>query len=132
MDLAGRQIIMLDPLTELASVQPLLKTPATRRSTFPVRCEDARKGQSMLLVDPVGALTLVRFEGLDGESGLLHRAGHEPAHSVLLPSIFNLWRRLVLPSMIANWSLTSLQQRPRCQRSCTCSRIKTEGTRTPF
>ena len=40
----------------------------------------------MLLVDLVGALALVGFEGLDGVSGLLHRAGHEPAHGVLLPA----------------------------------------------
>ena len=40
----------------------------------------------MLLVDPVGALALVGFEGLDRVSGLLHRARHEPADRVPLPS----------------------------------------------
>ena len=40
----------------------------------------------MLLVDPVGAVALFRFEGLDGVASLLHRAGHEPADCVLLPS----------------------------------------------
>jgi hypothetical protein len=30
----------------------------------------------MLLVDPVSALALVGFEGLDGVSGLRHRAAH--------------------------------------------------------
>ena len=40
----------------------------------------------MLLVDPVRALALLGFEGLDGVSGLLHRAGHEPPDCVLLPA----------------------------------------------
>ena len=39
----------------------------------------------MLLVDAVRALAFVGFEGLDRVSGLLHRAGHEPADRVLLP-----------------------------------------------
>jgi hypothetical protein len=40
----------------------------------------------MLLVDPVSTLALVGFEGLDGVSSFLHRAGHEPADGVLLPA----------------------------------------------
>jgi hypothetical protein len=32
--------------------------------------------------------------------------------SVLAYNLGNLWRRLVLPRRIDNWSLTSLQQRP--------------------
>jgi hypothetical protein len=39
----------------------------------------------MLRVDPVGTLTLVRFERIDGVSSLLHRARHEPADGVTLP-----------------------------------------------
>ena len=31
--------------------------------------------------------------------------------SVLAYNLGNLWRRLALPKVIANWSLTSLQQR---------------------
>ena len=41
-----------------------------------------------LLIDSVSALSALRFERLDGESGLLHRAGHEPADGVLLPAHF--------------------------------------------
>ena len=40
----------------------------------------------MLRVDPIRALAALRFEGLDGVSGLLHGAGHEPADGVLLPA----------------------------------------------
>jgi len=40
----------------------------------------------MLLVDPVGALAPVGFEGLDGVPGLLHRAGHEASNGVSLPA----------------------------------------------
>ena len=32
-------------------------------------------------------------------------------HAPFFPSLINLWRRLALPKMIGNWSLTSLQQR---------------------
>ena len=54
----------------------------------PPRPEPGGPGRrrSMLLVDPVGALALVGFEGLDGVSGLLHRAGHEAANGVFLPA----------------------------------------------
>jgi hypothetical protein len=45
-----------------------------------------REEKSMLLIDPVGTLTFVGLEGLDRVSGLLHRAGHEPADGVILPS----------------------------------------------
>src|ERR1051326_5299872 len=48
--------------------------------------ERARKGGAMLLIDPVGALAFFGFKGLDGESGLFHRAGHETADRVLLPA----------------------------------------------
>src|SRR5580704_6817480 len=40
----------------------------------------------MLLVDAVGPFSTLGLEGLDVESGLLHRAGHEPADGVLLPA----------------------------------------------
>src|SRR5664280_2622563 len=40
----------------------------------------------MLLVDPVGALALVGFQGLHGVPGLLHCAGHEPANGMFLPA----------------------------------------------
>src|ERR1017187_3238507 len=40
----------------------------------------------MLLVDAVRAVALVGLEGLDAESGLLHRAGHEAADCVFLPA----------------------------------------------
>src|ERR1019366_5429907 len=40
----------------------------------------------MLLVDSIGSLAALRFEGLDGVSRLLHRAGHEPANCVFLPA----------------------------------------------
>ena len=33
------------------------------------------------------------------------------ALSLIAYNLGNLWRRLVLPAKIANWSLTSLQQR---------------------
>jgi hypothetical protein len=40
----------------------------------------------MLLVDPVGALALFRFERLDAVSGLLHRAGHKAANGTPQPT----------------------------------------------
>src|ERR1035441_2451350 len=48
----------------------------------------AGRRRSMLLIDPIGALAALRFEGLDGVSGLLHRAGHEAADGMLLPAHF--------------------------------------------
>jgi hypothetical protein len=42
--------------------------------------------QAMLPVDAVGALAVLGLEGFDGVSGLLHRARHEPANGMLLPS----------------------------------------------
>jgi len=42
----------------------------------------------MLSVDSVGPLAAFGLEGLDGVPGLLHRAGHEPADRVLLPTHF--------------------------------------------
>jgi len=42
----------------------------------------------MLLIDAVSALPALRFERLDGESSLLHRAGHEPADGMPLPAHF--------------------------------------------
>ena len=54
----------------------------------------------MLRVDPVGALTSLRLEGLDLVAGLLHSAGHEAADGVLLPAhlVHDLGqRRAVLP-----------------------------------
>src|SRR5262245_21042504 len=40
----------------------------------------------MLGVDPVGALSALRFEGLDGVPCLLHSARHEPTDGMLLPA----------------------------------------------
>ena len=39
------------------------------------------------------------------------RRGGRHGVSVLAYNLGNLWRRLVLPKRIGNWSLTSLQQR---------------------
>jgi hypothetical protein len=41
-----------------------------------------------MLTDPVRALALIGFEGLDGVTGLLHRASHKAADGVSLPSHF--------------------------------------------
>jgi len=40
-----------------------------------------------------------------------HSAGVSLALSLLAYNLGNLWRRLVVPQRIENWSLTSLQQR---------------------
>jgi hypothetical protein len=40
----------------------------------------------MLLVDAVSPLAALGLEGLYRESGLLHRAGHEAADGVFLPT----------------------------------------------
>jgi hypothetical protein len=40
----------------------------------------------MLRVDAIGALATLGLEGLDGVTGLLHRASHEAADRVALPS----------------------------------------------
>jgi hypothetical protein len=40
----------------------------------------------MLRFDPVGALASVRLEGFDSVPGFLHRASHEAADGVFLPS----------------------------------------------
>ena len=40
-----------------------------------------------------------------------HSAGVRLALSLLAYNLGNLWRRLVVPQRIENWSLTSLQQR---------------------
>src|SRR5450759_3516534 len=45
-----------------------------------------KEGGSMLLVDAVGALTAFRLEGFHLVPSLLHRAGHEAPHRVLLPA----------------------------------------------
>jgi hypothetical protein len=60
-----------------------------------------RGRRSMLRVDPVGALTLVGFEGLDGVSSLLHCARHEAADCVTLPShlVHNLDQRRSVPPL---------------------------------
>src|ERR1017187_2307460 len=42
--------------------------------------------RSMLVIDPIGALAALRSEGLDGVSGLLHRAGHQPSDGVFQPT----------------------------------------------
>src|SRR5579883_2955226 len=41
---------------------------------------------TILLADPVRALTALRLKGLDGKPRLLHRASHIPANGMLLPS----------------------------------------------
>src|ERR1022692_3520702 len=46
----------------------------------------ASGGRVLLLRQSIAALTPFRFEALDGEPGLLHRAGHEPADRVTLPA----------------------------------------------
>src|SRR5882672_12034655 len=53
----------------------------------PPRPEPGGRGRRrpMLLIDPVGALAFLGFEGLDGVPSLLHRASHKPADRVLLP-----------------------------------------------
>src|ERR1017187_5777706 len=71
-----------------------------RKKPAAVEAGRARRGRSMLRVDPIGSLAALRFEGFDGVSGLLHRAGHEPANGVLLPThlLHNLRQRgAVLP-----------------------------------
>src|ERR1017187_3610585 len=40
----------------------------------------------MLLRQSIAALTSFGLEGFDGEAGLFHRAGHEPADGVTLPA----------------------------------------------
>jgi hypothetical protein len=40
-------------------------------------------GSENLRVDAVGALAALGLEGLDRESGLLHRASHEPAFGAI-------------------------------------------------
>src|ERR1019366_8012119 len=62
--------------------RPEAKKPATPLPGGPER------RRSMLLVDPIGSLAALRFEGLDSVSGLFHRVGHKPAHGVLLPAHF--------------------------------------------
>ena len=39
-----------------------------------------------MLLDAIGSFSALRLERLDGAPGLLHRAGHEAADGVLLPS----------------------------------------------
>src|ERR1019366_10360339 len=46
----------------------------------------ASGGRVMLLRQSIAALTPFGLEGFDRETGLLHRAGHEPAYSVTLPA----------------------------------------------
>jgi len=54
------------------------------------KCRAGQEGEtsSRLLIDSVSALPALRFERLDGESSLLHRAGHEAADGVPLPAHF--------------------------------------------
>src|ERR1035437_4465968 len=62
------------------AASPQAKKPATAGA------ERASWGLPTLPVDPVRALPAFRLEGLDGVTGFLHGAGHEPADSVLLPA----------------------------------------------
>jgi hypothetical protein len=59
---------------------------AKHKSSPRFRAGRTGKESSMLLIDPVGPLAFVRFEGFDFVAGLLHRAGHEPTDRVLLPA----------------------------------------------
>jgi hypothetical protein len=56
---------------------------------------EGRGGLGLVLVDPVGTLALIGFEGVNGESGLLHGSGHEAPDGMSLPAhlVHNLRQR---------------------------------------
>src|ERR1017187_4703020 len=59
---------------------------APKQKSPPRRVPGGRKGGRPMLLDAVSTLASLGLEGLHGVPGLFHRASHEPAHRVLLPS----------------------------------------------
>src|ERR1017187_2816283 len=59
---------------------------APKQKSPPRRVPGGRKGGRPMLFDAVSTLASLGLEGLHGVPGLFHRASHEPAHRVLLPS----------------------------------------------
>src|ERR1017187_4316797 len=59
---------------------------APKQKSPPRPVPGGRKGGRPMLLDAVSTLASLGLEGLHGVPGLFHRASHEPAHRVLLPS----------------------------------------------